>query len=85
MKKIKTALLGLALVAGATGAFVSKISAAPKPLDPIYNWVQGTNDFQGTVSQAESHYGCFSGLNPCAAGTLKPGQSGPPTAEIFHN
>lgn len=86
MKNLKTALIALSFIAGLSGALVSKISASPKPTDPIYNWDGGPfNNFIGTVSQAQMHYGCAGVTSVCVTGTLKPGQSGPPTFELYGN
>jgi len=74
MKKFKTGLVALALVLGVSGAFVSKIHAAPKEVDPTYDWNVGQPDqlINATVSTATSNYGCNSGTITCASGTLDP-------------
>jgi len=85
MKKFKTGLLALVLFAGVSAAVASHVHAAPKPADSVYNWTQsGSNPFTGTVNQAMQHYGCPTLAVGCAHGTLAPGSSGPPTADIQH-
>ena len=83
MKTLKIGLMALVFAVGIGGAVAEKIHAAPKPADPIYNWTKaGSSSFTGTVSQAESNYGCNNLAVGCAHGTLAPGQSGPATADI---
>jgi hypothetical protein len=79
MKKIKSGLLVMAVVLGVSGAFVSKIHAAPKPLDQVYSWSGSSGPFTGTVTQAQTHYGCSSNNILCATGTAP----GLPDARIF--
>ena len=89
MKKFKTGLLALAVVLGFSGALVSKIHAAPRVQDQLYNWTHydrnGTELSDGedgvSVSQAESDYGCGSTDVKCAVGEA-PGQD-PITIKYF--
>ena len=87
MKKFRSAFLALALFIGAIGAFAfSRHESKPTLNNPLYNWSQsGSNPFQGTVSDAQVHYGCSAVANVCATGMLVPGQSGPATATIYKN
>ena len=91
MKNLRNGFLALALVAGVSGAFVSKIHAAPKRADALYNWQKfnhdGTRDMasdeQATIADAESDYGCSSTVTKCATGTIVPGSgSGSATATL---
>jgi hypothetical protein len=86
MKKFKNGLLALALIAGVSGAFVTKIHAAPKQHDQVYTWNrnvpgQGTSPFSGDISDAQDHYGCSGDESLCATGTAP----GVDDAQIFLN
>lgn len=76
MKKFKTGLLAFALVLGVSGAFVSKIHAAPKFDDPIYHWTDnnGNSDVQAAIDRT----GCDGDQDVCSTGTLVSGQPGDP-------
>lgn len=85
MKKFfKSGLLALALIAGASGAVVTKVHAAAKLVDPTYNWNVGQpdQDLGRTIVQAKSDFGCPNDNTGCAHGVLAAGQSGNPTADI---
>lgn len=91
MKKFKSGLLAVALLAGISGAFVSQIHATTKQTT-LYNWTStstapknpsSTLD-NASVSSAESHFGCSTGSIDCADGTKVSGP-GPSTAQILHN
>lgn len=76
----------MALLAGVTGAFATKVVGSANAQNPtVYNWAKpGSPSFQGTVSGAQSNYNC-SGLGAvCATGTRVSG-SGPLTAIIRFN
>jgi hypothetical protein len=78
MKKIKTSLLAIALAIGVVGAFAFNAPSNNKTDDPIYDWTDSQNNqFRGTVSDASDYFGCSSGPNTCAQGTLVPGETGP--------
>jgi hypothetical protein len=89
MKKFKTGLLTLAVVLGVTGAFVSKIHAAPKVLDTLYDWQHfdrdGTPLSDGlngvSISTAQGDYGCTGTSPKCAVGTDEDQN----TVTIFYN
>lgn len=89
MKKFKTGLVALALILGVSGAFVSKIHAAPKVDDPTYDW-NGSGPLHSgdlddkTVAQAQTFYGCSGAAAVCATGELNQG-SGDPIATIRKN
>lgn len=77
MKNFKNGLLALALVAGISGAFVSKIHAAPKVQDQLYNWthydtdgitVLGTENGK-SITEAQTDFGCSGNATRCAVGT----------------
>lgn len=75
MKNFKSGLLAIALLAGITGAFASKIHVAPKDPEPTYDWVDENNSnpiSNQTEDFARSAYECSTGLATCATGTLSP-------------
>jgi len=86
MKSLKTTILSLALLAGVTGAFVTKAASSANAQDPtVYNWTKsGSPNYQGTVSGAQSNYNCAGAGAVCATGTRVSG-SGPLTATIRFN
>jgi len=86
MKKLKISLVALVFTVGIGGAVVQKIQAAPKPLDPTYNWngsgpLKSGQDLSKTVSQAQSDYGCTGASTACATGVPTSGSG--PDAHIF--
>ena len=73
MKSLKNGFLAIALLAGVSGAFATKINAAPKLVDAVYDWTPQTGSpFTGTVAEAKAHYGCNATANLCANGTINP-------------
>jgi hypothetical protein len=90
MKKLKTSILAIALIAGISGAFVTKTAHASKPVDTLYDWNSASNAPQNpgteldnaTVTTATANFGCNSGTNICATGTKVSGP-GPASATIF--
>jgi len=79
MKSLKLSLMALVLIGGISGALVNRIQAAPKPLDPTYNWLGGGVEDNGrTVAQAQMDYGCTGTSSLCATGkpTSGSGQEG---------
>ena len=95
MKKLKTSMLAIALIAGISGAFVAKIHASPKKTDATYHWLKYLsdgvtrdpgNDSDVSISTAETNYGCTGAGNRCADGTKDPGSgTGPTTFELKYN
>ena len=88
MKKFKTGLLAFALVLGVSGAFVSKIHAAPKVKTETYDWQHfdrngnplGDSESGKTVLEAQGDYGCSGDQAICAVGT-----NGPDTETIRYS
>jgi hypothetical protein len=76
MKNLKTGLMALVLTLGVAGAVATKVHAAPKFDDPIYNW--SDDDSNSTVSVAEDRTGCIGDQAVCATGTLVSGHPGDP-------
>lgn len=74
MKNLKNGFLALALIAGVAGGFATKSHAAPKLVDPTYDWLDNTghnplND--ASVATARSFYSCPAGTAIiCANGSL---------------
>jgi hypothetical protein len=92
MKKFKTGLMAIALLAGLSGAFLTKAAHAAKKDDPTYDWTStsiapanpsSTLD-NATVASAEEYFGCTTGSQDCADGTKVSG-SGTNTAQILFN
>jgi spermidine/putrescine-binding protein len=90
MKKLKNSMLAIALLAGISGAFITKAAQASKRVDTLYNWTGASNAPQNpgaqlndaTVATANANYGCNTGTNICATGTKVSGP-GPASATIF--
>lgn len=76
MKKFKTGLLGLALLAGITGAIAAKVQATPKADEDRYNWTSNSNApshpnatlNNATISEAQANFGCAGAGATCANG-----------------
>jgi hypothetical protein len=86
MKKLKTSFLAIALIAGVSGAFITKIAYAAKRSDAIYKWSSTSiapdnpnqNNYDDTHVGAVAHFGCETGSQLCASGTKISG-TGPST------
>ncbi|MES2109824.1 MAG: hypothetical protein V4577_13785 [Bacteroidota bacterium] len=76
MKNLKRGFLAVALIAGVSGAFLTKAAHAAKPVDTLYNWTSTSiapsnpsSTYNGhTVLEAENHFGCVNGAQDCADG-----------------
>jgi len=92
MKNLKRGFLAVALIAGISGAFVTKAAHAAKPAAATYNWTSTSiapsnpsSTYNGhTVAEAETHFGCVTGTQDCADG-LKVSGSGPNAVQIKFN
>jgi len=84
---LKNTMLAIALVAGISGAFATKIASSPKAYEPRYDWIgsgplhSGTLDNK-TVKEAQDYYSCSGSLIICATGTRSSG-TGAPKAILF--
>lgn len=88
MKSLKNGFLAIALLAGVSGAFATKIHAAPKLVDPVYDWTPVSGSaFTGTLTQAQAHYSCTGTATLCASGVINPDSpvQTPSTAQIRKN
>ncbi|MFD0749231.1 hypothetical protein ACFQZS_03695 [Mucilaginibacter calamicampi] len=76
MKKFKTVLLGVALLAGISGAIATKVQATPKADEDRYNWTSNSNAPShpnaslpnATIGEAKANFGCSGGGATCADG-----------------
>lgn len=92
MKNLKRGVLAIALIAGVSGAFVTKAAHAAKPAEAIYNWTSTSiapsnpsSTYNGhNVTDAENHFGCVNGAQDCADG-LKVSGTGPNTVQLRFN
>ncbi|MBB5624091.1 hypothetical protein HDE69_005188 [Pedobacter cryoconitis] len=89
MLVLKNTMLAIALVAGISGAFATKVANSPKVDEPRYDWngsgplYSGTLDDK-TIMEAQDAYGCKGQTIKCAAGEISSGV-GAPKATIFLN
>ena len=84
---IKNTMLAIALVAGISGAFATKVANSPKADEPRYDWFGSGPNHSGilndkTVLEAQDTYGCKGQVSLCASGEISSG-AGLPTASIF--
>ncbi|AMP98891.1 hypothetical protein AY601_1985 [Pedobacter cryoconitis] len=87
MLVLKNTMLAIALVAGISGAFATKIANNPRVDEPKYDWNGSGPNYSGTLSdktvlEAKDMYGCNGGAIQCALGKLSSG-AGPITQRIF--
>lgn len=86
---LKNTMLTIALVAGISGAFATKVANNPRVDEPKYDWNgsgplhSGTLDNK-TVMEAQDYFGCNGNAVICARGELSSGQ-GAPVASIKLN
>ncbi|MGY0035164.1 hypothetical protein [Pedobacter sp. NJ-S-72] len=86
---IKNTMLAIALVAGISGAFATKVANTPRVDEPRYNWFGSGPGYSGilndkTAMEAQDTYGCKGKVNECASGELSSG-TGLPTEVIYIN
>lgn len=86
---VKNTMLAIALVAGISGAFATKVANSLEVNEPRYDWFGTGPNHSGilndkTVMEAQDTYGCKGQGSPCASGEISSGV-GLPTASIFLN
>lgn len=84
---LKNTMLAIALVAGISGAFATKVANRSKVDEPRYEWSGSGQFHSGTLDnktpmEAQDYFGCYGDAVKCISGRLVLGQ-GSPTIVIF--
>jgi hypothetical protein len=89
MLVLKNTMLAIALVAGISGAFATKVVNSPRVDEPRYDWSGSGPLHSGTLDnktpmEAQDYFGCKGLAIKCAVGEISSGV-GAPKATIFLN